>query len=155
MARDTKQHIINGFKYDITQLGAKAGRTVLARVLRVVAAASEGNGEEAFAKFANAMTDEQLDYLCETFAKTTMVGPEGQDRMVPLSDCFDNHFAGKYGDMLKWLWAAMETNYASFLSEMGLDAEALKAKAAEMMIGGSPASPTPQSGTSSSSKSGG
>ena len=69
----------------------------------------------------------------------------------------DEHFAGQYGAMMKWLWAALETNYASFLSDMGLDAETLaKLKAgATTAMGLSKASPTPPSGASSSPASAG
>ena len=150
---ETKQHPIDGFVYVITQLGAKKGRTVLAHVMRVVAGAAEA--EAPVARIAAGLTDAEVDYLCDTFAAVTMVAKaETPDAQVKLSDVFDMHFANRYGPMLKWLWAALETNYSSFLSDMGLNAEALAgvAKTAKEAMSGAltPASPTPRSGASSS-----
>lgn len=152
--RQPKSHTINGFVYDIQQFGAKEGRIVLAHVMRVVAGAAEGDGSDAIAKLAAGLTDQEVNYLCDTFAKYTMVGPEGTDNRVPLKDQFDTHFIGRYGDMLKWLWAALETNYSSFFSDLGLSPDKLQSVMANAMLGGSPASPIAQSGASSSQASG-
>jgi hypothetical protein len=139
--REAKTHSIDGFNYTITQLGAKAGRLVLARVMRSVAGAAgkaagvatdEGGAEAALvgiAKLVESLSDEDVTYFCDVFAKTTMVArEETPDKQVVLGDAFDDHFAGRYGAMSKWLWAALETNFASFLSSLGLDVGALADK---------------------------
>lgn len=161
--RESRPHTIDGFTYTIQQLGAKQGRIVLARVLRVVAGAAAAAQDQsdpleaagaAVGKLAESLTDAEIDYLCDTFAKTTLVGPEGTDKAVPLADKFDDHFAGRYGAMIKWLWAALETNYSSFLSDLGLDVGALVAGAKTAMVG-TLQSQTPRSGASSSPASAG
>lgn len=149
--RQTKSHAINGFVYDITQMGAKEARIVLAHILRIVGPAAAVEGESAsIAAVINALTDTEVDYLCDTFAKGTMVGPDdGKNARVSLKDQFDNHFVGKYGDMIKWLWAALETNFQSFFSDLGLSPEAVQ-KVMVNAMGGNLASPTAPSGGSSS-----
>lgn len=158
--RDTRKHTINGVNYEIQQLGAKEGRRVLARIMRAVAgAAGAAQGQkdplEAAAagasKLAEALTDEEIDFLCDTFAKCTQFEP-APGKLLLLADQFDDHFAGRYGAMVKWLWAAMETNYSSFLSDLGLNALADGVRGA--MTGLTKASPTPLSGDSSSPASG-
>jgi hypothetical protein len=169
--RESKTHLINGFNYTVSQLGAKEGRRVLARILRSVAGAATAAGDLArdggdateaalsgVAKLVENLSDADVDYLCDTFAATTMVGPEGQDVALPLKDQFNEHFAGKYGDMVKWLWASLETNYGSFLGGLGLNVEALVGKAKTALTAqktSTPASPTAPSGSSSSPASGG
>src|SRR5271166_4856208 len=130
--RESRQHTIGDFTYTIQQLGAKEGRIVLARVLRVVAgAASAAQATDdpleaagaGIAKLVEGLSDAEITYLCDAFSRTTMFGRTGTTDGLRLSDGvnFDEHFAGQYGAMMKWLWAALETNYASFLSDMGLD----------------------------------
>jgi hypothetical protein len=165
--RESKTHTIGDFNYTITQLGAKQGRVVLARVMRAVAGAagdaatSAGtDGAEAalvgMAKLVESLSDADVDYFCDTFSKTTLVARESTpDKQVPLADQFDDHFAGRYGAMIKWLWAALETNYASFLGDLGLDTGALaKAAKAAMSKSSTPINPIAPSGASSSPASG-
>lgn len=165
--RESRTHLINGFSYTIQQLGAKDGRRVLARLLRSVAGAAgeasdlvkEGsNGAEAalagIAKLVENLSDADVDYLCDTFAPTTLYGPEGKDVQLQLKDSFNDHFAGKYGDMVRWLWAALETNYASFFDGLGLDVGAWVEKAKNAMSPTTPKPSTEASGSSSSPASG-
>jgi hypothetical protein len=160
--RETKLHQIDGFNYSIMQLGAKQGRLVLARVMRAVAgaagkAASTAVEEDStaaaltgMATLVEGLSDTDVEYFCDIFSKVTMVAKqETPDKQVVLGDCFDDHFAGRYGVMVKWLWAALNTNFASFLSDLGLNTEAL-ATAAKAAMGTTAASLTPQSGASSS-----
>jgi hypothetical protein len=55
--------------------------------------------------------------LCEAFAKTTRV-VTGTNQERVLGDIFDDHFAGKYGAMIKWVIACLEVNFGSFLAEV-------------------------------------
>ena len=166
--RESRQHTIGDYTYTIQQLGAKEGRIVLARVLRVIAGAagaaqSSDDALEAagagIAKLVEGLSDAELTFLCDTFARATMVGRAGTMDAIRLSDgvTFDEHFAGRYGEMLRWLWASLETNYASFLSDMGLNAETLAnlQQGVKTAMGLNKASPTPPSGASSSPASAG
>jgi microcystin degradation protein MlrC len=150
--RESKNHNIDGYTYAVQQLGAKKGRLVLARVIRIVSGAAES--DDPVAKLGASLSDAEVDYLCDTFAATTQVSKEGDpNKAWVLADVFDDHFAGRYGAMVKWLWAALETNYSSFLSDVGLSPEALKSamtNAKNSIL----QSPTPPSGGSSLLESG-
>lgn len=153
--RQSFSHTIGEYNYEISQLGAKDGRLVLARIFRsvgkVVAAASgDGTPEAAIAAFAESLTDADLEFVCDKFAKCTQVG-QG-DKRIPLESAFDAHFAGKYVDMLKWLWHSLQANFGSFLDEAGITPDMLakvEAKAMSSIRTGL----TPQSGDSSSKES--
>jgi hypothetical protein len=162
--REIRNHEIDGWTYVIQQLGAKQGRIVLARVLRVVAgaagAASAAEGEEdggaalaAIGKLSESLSDSEIDFLCDTFAKTTRIARDGKEILLSDGSNFDDHFAGRYGAMMKWLWAALETNFSSFLTDMGLDVGAL-AETVKTAMKTATSSPTAPSGASSSPASG-
>ena len=149
MAVETKEHVIGEYAYQIQMLGAALGKKVFMRLVRVVAPAVEA---ESVAKFAELLTDEQLDFLCDTFAKVTQFSPvDDPSKQFALSTkgLFDSHFAGKYGEMMKWLWACIETNYESFFAEMGLTPELLKHLTSLNGLTPTPANPTGSSGASS------
>lgn len=147
--RESKIHTIDSYVYTVQQLGAKQGRIVLARMLRVIGPAAEA--QDSVAKLAASLTDDEVNYLCDTFSKATQVSKsEDLSRSVALSDVFDDHFAGRYGAMVKWLWAALDTNYASFLGDLGLAGALDAAKAAMTPKPSILSSPTTPSGVSSS-----
>lgn len=70
------------------------------------------------------LSDEDLDYFCDAFAKSTQL--QATNTYVGLDTTFDEHFAGKYGAMFRWLWACLKLNYNGFLAEFGISAEALE-----------------------------
>jgi hypothetical protein len=146
--REVQTQEIDQTKYLITQLGAKQGKTVLARLLRIIGPAIEANDNEQIGKLMSGLTDAEIDFMCDTFARVTRVATtnaKGQDVEMVLSDIFDDHFAGKYDSMLKWLWACLNVNYATFIK--GLNIDAAKAKALAMQAAGM--GPTVPSGASS------
>lgn len=123
--RKVETRTIGNAIFKIQQLGAKEGRLVLARILRAVGPAIE-DADHILSKLAASLADAEVTYLCDTFAKTTMVAmSDTPDREVPLTGVFDDIFAGNYGDMLKWLWECLQVNFGSFLADLGLDANTL------------------------------
>lgn len=135
---------IGGATYRVTQLGFGAGRPALIRFARMVApavaelagavgsltAASAGaalletaiDGERlgrAFVAFLDRATEDEIAWLCETFAGRTLVRLDGSPAFVPLADVMEIHFAGKYRDALAWIRFALEVNFADFFA--GLD----------------------------------
>jgi hypothetical protein len=120
--RETKSVTIDGFQYQIAQLGAKLGKKVLAHLMRVIGPAFEAS--DPVAKFASTFTDDEFDYLCDTFVATTQFSAEDSpDKVFLLKDHFDSHFANRYGAMMKWLWACVDANFGTFLGELGLTPE--------------------------------
>jgi hypothetical protein len=146
--RETVTETLNGFVYTIEKLGAKEGRKLLASLIRAVGPAFEG--EDAITKLCAAMTDAQLDMLCDTFAKTTVFSPENEpEKEWQLKLEFDSHFCGRYGAMTLWLKACLEANFGSFLSELGIDVGSLKDLMSNLGVTKMPTAPTSPSGASS------
>ena len=147
--REVQSHEIDGCQFKIQQLGAKQGKTVLARLLRLVGPAAES--DTPIDRLMAALTDAEVDFLCDVFSKTTRVcatNANGQATELPLEGIFDDHFAGRYDLMMKWLWACLNANFASFIRGLGLDPAKIRDQAMKAAMG-----PTAVSGASSSTSS--
>jgi tail assembly chaperone len=138
--REVQNHTVDNQTYRIQQLGAKQGRLVLGRLLRLAGPAAEA--DDPITKLLGALSDSEIDFLCDTFAKTTRVAgtnANGQEVELELSGIFDDHFAGRYGAMIKWLWACLQCNFGSFIEGLGISADKLQAlamaKSAKSMSG--------------------
>lgn len=101
MALETRSKTINDTEYEVRQLDAITGRRVLTRLQRA----------------AKSMSDEDMDFLCDSFAPSTCVistNEKGQRVAPKLSAIFGLHFAGKYDEMTEWLAFCIEVNFGSF-----------------------------------------
>lgn len=137
MAIEAKERRIGASHYRITQLPAKRGRAMLVRFIRVL-----GPGAGAFVGglgrarsgldgavgigIADAMHDlctrlneDDLATISDQFAEYTVV-IVSRDVERRLSDIFDDHFAGRYDEMLAWLRACCEVNFSSFFAGSSL-----------------------------------
>ena len=142
--RVSSSRAIGDITYTVTQLGAKQGRLVLARIARIVGAAAES--ATPMAAFTQALSDDDFVFLCDTFAAMTTYHTSTEPSKEPaLAPVFDLHFAGKYAEMLQWLWFCVEVNFASFFDESNL--RALQAMVVSQST--SPKAPTGPSGVSS------
>jgi hypothetical protein len=122
--RDVKSKVIDAYNYRIQQLGAKQGRAVLARLMKLMGPIADADNEgEAFAKIAASISDDDLDYFCRVFGAATQFHAVTDDKRVFQLDeaTFDEHFAGRYGEMLKWLWACIDANFANFFAGLGIN----------------------------------
>jgi len=118
MALETKEKLIGKNTYKVTQLGAVTGRKVFAKLMGLVGpamavAAGEGGVEKALASLFSGLDDANMDYFCDQFAPNTMVSTGG--KLFKLSDIFDLHFAGNYGELASWLLFSLEVNFGDFL----------------------------------------
>src|SRR5256885_17059223 len=96
--REVQSHTIDSQTYKIQQLGAKQGRLVLGRLLRLAGPAAEA--DDPIARLLSGLTDAEIEFLCDTFAKVTRVvgtNANGQETELELTGIFDDHFAGRYG----------------------------------------------------------
>lgn len=123
---ETKQ--IGEYEYKVTQLDAITGKRAALRFARAVgpalAAIAEGKSEAAaVVSLTSSMTEEDLDYFCDIFAKSTSVvlanGKEPQ-----LAPIFGVHFAGNYRAMMEWLLFCAVVNFGNFLGASQSDADA-------------------------------
>lgn len=153
MARKQKSVAIDGWTYEITQLGAVEGRElavtfikVLGRFAPMIASATKASKDETgltkaaalelveelvgeIAPALQTLDPKELDPLWDAFARSTQVrGKDGKTR-EPLQDVFDDHFAGEYYAMVQFFIEAAKLNFGDFLSRA-------LAKAGEQSVGG-------------------
>jgi hypothetical protein len=132
---ETRERTIGEHTYRVTQLGTKRGSAMLVKLVKLLGpgcgsfigglgrAPSGNSGEwesalalglgDALHDLATRLDEAQFAAVCDEFAKQTAVvlSAELEPR---LSDIFDDHFAGKYDVMLRWLRFCMEINFSSF-----------------------------------------
>jgi len=121
MARDSEVRNINGLDYKVVQLGAKQGRKVLIRLMKVGGAGLAGlTGEQGLAGVVAGLaaavqnlSEEDFEYFCDTLSPVTEV-TLADGKRPQLNNAFDDHFAGDYGTMALWLAFALEVNFSSF-----------------------------------------
>ncbi len=131
--RKTETRDIGGLRYQVMQLGAIRGRAVMLRLTKVIgpaiaalmAAKPKGEGKGILDVDVAALggifeklelTEADLEFFCQAFGEVSFVTlPDGKHPRVV--DCFDDHFAGRYGDMLSWLAFSAEVNFGDFLSK--------------------------------------
>lgn len=139
MAIEVKERRIGASTYRITQLPAKRGRAMLVRFVRLLGPGAGafvgglGRGKsgldgavgmgiaDAMLDLCTRLTEEDLTVLCDEFATYTVV-VQSREIERRLSDIFDDHFAAKYDEMLHWLRACCEVNFASFFGGATLGA---------------------------------
>ena len=127
--RQTVVVTVGDTTYSIRQMGARQGRRVW---FKLVSALSGGlkeirHGVESMADAGlndlgsaiqgalNGLGEEDFDSVCQTLAEHTAV--VFGSRQVELSVMFDDHFAGHYLEMTKWLVEALKANFADFFTE--------------------------------------
>jgi len=121
MSRETKEKKIGEHTYYVTQMGAIEGRRVFARLVKIFAPmASGGTVEERIARVAAEFTEEDVDFFCDVFAKTTTVSGVAYGTKQPrLVDVVDVHFVASYEYMVQWLAFALGVNYEGFFRGLG------------------------------------
>jgi hypothetical protein len=121
---------IDGDEYELTQLGALEGRKILTKLLHLLGpslqelAAAETLNEKAIAaalaKALETLDEATLEQLCDAFGKKSTVTVA--DKKPALTGAiFDQHFAGRYLAMMKWLVASMRLNFLDFLDAAQLE----------------------------------
>ena len=119
MALETRKTTINDTTYHVTQLQAPVGCKVLVRLAKALgpalAAGSSGDVADAIRQFTSNLDEATLDYVIDVFKKNTEI-ELSNGNSVGLDSQFALHFAGKYGEMLKWLQFCIEYNFSDFLS---------------------------------------
>lgn len=157
MALLTKTVTIGSDVYEITQLKTSDGLPIYSRLLKVlgpmvratladpaivggVKASTEGSDAVSGAagiKIANVVLQgfESLETaflleLADTFKKVTKVQLMAGGPMVDMAagDIFDQHFAGRYAQLTKWLLAHLHLNFTDFLA--GLASAGARSQAA-------------------------
>jgi len=123
---------IGGYTYRVTQLGVTPGLEIMAELAKMLLPgmggfASGGIGSilksdvggEQFAtaatKLAMAIDSAKVQKIVKTLAKMTSIFGEGfGDAGAPLDVHLEDHFAGRYGELVAWLAFALRVNYGNF-----------------------------------------
>ena len=119
-----KTRLIGKNTYTVTPLSAIPGRRVFVRLAKVlgpaVAKGASVKGDdsqatiEAFAGLMGALSEDDIDFFCDTFAASTTVRLNGKE--PDLAGIFDLHFAGNYLEMFRWLAFCVEVNFGDFFA---------------------------------------
>jgi hypothetical protein len=118
--------ISDGVQYRITQLGAMTGKQVMFRLGRVFAAVALGlrTGGVDVVGLLSALDPVDFDWVVQTLIPTTDVGiidvaGDSSLKWHKLSVDFDDHFAGRYPQLLEWLKAGLEINFGPLSDALG------------------------------------
>lgn len=133
MARDVLEHEIGGLTYKVTLLGSKRGLAMSVRIVKILGptlssfvdgvSGGKGDGIESLAlggsdalrEICARLQPDELASIAEELAKLTTVVID--DKREPrLIDIYDDHFAGHYDALMKWLAFALEVNFRSFFA---------------------------------------
>ncbi len=155
----TKQTTVRGTVYEFTMLGADEGQHLWLKLLqlgatpmRVLSTAGMLDEEtigEAVAATLLALDKPTTSELTAAFKRRCAV-VEGENR-IPLADCFDLHFAGRYLALSTWLLEGALFNFGGdFLGDTSVGAIVAKLKAAAASRSKSRTDSTGSSGVSSS-----
>jgi hypothetical protein len=146
---------IDGVEYSLEQLGAVQGRRFVLRlmsnaapIIQKLAETDTLNEQALFAALGVGLSNldsDLVEELSDAFAKKTQV--HQGEMWIGLDKLYDQHFAGQYLSMGKWLFESMKLNFADFL---GGSSDALASVRAKITASKSPKTPTPTSGESSS-----
>jgi len=126
---ETKSRVIGRYEYKVTQLGFKKGNATWVRLLKVLGPAlgkllETGANLKSMnvaalsgplAELAMTLTEEDLNYFCEVFGEATVVEVSADKKPILVPKVQETHFAGQYGEMLKWLAFCVEVNYSDFM----------------------------------------
>lgn len=134
----TEERRLGTTNYKVTQLGASAGMQLLVRLTKVLgpsvgeltktggaANILDARGDAvagAIAELAKNLTYEDLAHTCDVLGEFTEVGLEGGKWIRLNRDNRELHFAGNYGELMRWLVFALEVNFGSFFGASGLGA---------------------------------
>ncbi len=118
---------IEGFTYELSQMGAVEGRALVLLFLKLLGrfaplfmSAQKGLGAdaiEAIGSAINTVDAKELEPLWDAFARHTQVrGKDGKTRMN-LHEVFDEHFAGEYFAMVRFFVESARLNFGDFLDK--------------------------------------
>jgi hypothetical protein len=132
----SQERTIGGTTYKVTQLGASTGLQLLVRLTKVLgpsigeltktggANILDAKGDAvagAIAKLAEHLTYEDLAHTCDVLGEFTEI-LNGAKAMKLTREARELHFAGNYGELMRWIVFALEVNFGSFFGASGLGA---------------------------------
>lgn len=133
MARDRQKTIINGYRYEMTMLGATASYRLFHRLLKMfgpsvgafMEATSGGLDSvdissdvvvRGIRTLTSSISEEDFDYLVAQMREETFVSVDNVhlEKTIPLRTCFELHFSGEIGSLFQWLYWSLKVQYGTF-----------------------------------------
>lgn len=135
---------IGGFSYSVRQLSATEGLSILTALTKLllpsIGELTKGIGGSsvdlknlmaaevgadvlsgAASHLARDLNSNTVQQIVSAFRDSTEIyGPGFGDAGAPMDVHFDEHFAGRYGEMIEWLTFALKLNYGNFLQGLGI-----------------------------------
>ncbi len=126
--RDTERTEIDGHIYQVTHLKTKDAERVRLRLIKALGAAMGQVKDaddwttlviKAFQGLSNGVSEADYDFVRDKMVECTTYIKSGGDLEVPipLAKIYDNHFKGRNIAQMKWLYFALQVNFADFLGD--------------------------------------
>lgn len=157
MGRRTEEVEINGSVYRLTTLPTKRGQRLLAKMKRLaVPAVAKGIGSAAAGQALQAkglaglldlnlgvgladgvtmlferVTEDDQQHILGELMLDAMVKPEGAEKMVKMSDVYEDHFSGRISELYKVALEALKLNYPDFWKPLSAAVSEFKKKMAD------------------------
>lgn len=121
---DKKQtRTIGDHEYEVSPLPAGVARKVFIRLFKALgpslaSATRAGKNETEIAAgvletLPNDLDEESFDFIAKSFGQYSKVNIDGAwKQLIPIVQ--DEHFAGSYGEMMKWLLFCVEVSFGNF-----------------------------------------
>lgn len=129
--RTSKLVTIGPHTYRLTHLGGVSAARALLPAARLAPAIVEAAGALESGRFGRASValqaaqENDLAALIDAFQRVTEImsrapnaGPDTPAIALPLAGVYDDHFAGRIGDQIKWITECFQMNFADFLADM-------------------------------------
>lgn len=125
MPRRADNYTIRGTVYRINHVEARVGLDIVTRLAALAPALLTALTSESAAALRGVLSPADVAFVAQAFAECTTLPPmtfqtanagavQGGDP-VPLAAAFNDHFAGKYGELFEWLAACFKHNgFADF-----------------------------------------
>ena len=122
MPRKVEEATIDGVRYQVQQVGAALGAEIMFRLARSFGAIIAGLNVGTLS--VESLSPADFNWLLKQLVSGTKVGivdekGDGRERMADLSFVFDDHFAGRYPQMLEWMKFALEVNFGPLAGALG------------------------------------
>lgn len=129
MAKKKETISIDDQSYVVEQLGAVEGMRIYQRLVKALgpvarealAQAGSLDTEAAQATLViralELLPDDLMSELADKFSRSCHVKVGSASMPLSTADLFDQHFAGRYGHLTKWIIACAKFNFADFLAK--------------------------------------
>ncbi len=118
---ETKEKIIDGSSYSVTQLPARRAIKLQTRLVKLFGSIFMGNDSSSFQSVCQNLDENQFESLC-----MEMIQGVRKNGMELTPATFDLEFAGDLAGIYKLLFFVIEVNFSNFLELLGIGLPSLE-----------------------------